>query len=53
MNVTTVLNNTLSLATLKMHRIRFQAFFACVHNVLQERNLIYCPELVNHYIELF
>lgn len=34
MNVNTILNNTLSLVTLNMHKMRFQALSACVHSLL-------------------
>jgi hypothetical protein len=34
MNVNTILNNTLSLVTLNMHKTRCQALYACVHSLL-------------------
>jgi hypothetical protein len=34
MNVNTILNNTLSLVALNMHKTRFQALSACVHSLL-------------------
>ena len=34
MNAQINLNNTPYLVTLNMHKIRFQAFFACVHSLM-------------------
>jgi hypothetical protein len=33
MNVNTILNNTLSLVTLNLHKTRFQALSVCVHSL--------------------